>query len=106
MEYNKAAYDREQLEQSLQMAHSNSVMKLLTNKEALAAQKENMILAEDVYSITEKNFDLGLDSLSDVLNASSEMIKAQTNYVESLLNFVLSYLELKKSEGTIKEIIK
>ncbi len=106
LEYAKAESDRAQLDQSLRMAHSNAVMQLESNWDALNAQKENMVLAEDVYTITDNNFNLGISSLSDVLNASSELIKAQISYAESLHNYMLSLLELKKNEGKIKEIIK
>ncbi len=106
LEYAKAESDRQQLDQSLRMAHSNAVMQLESNWDALNAQKENMVLAEDVYTITDNNFNLGISSLSDVLNASSELIKAQISYAESLHNYMLSLLELKKNEGKIKEIIK
>ena len=106
IELKKANSDRVQLDQSLRMAHSNSIMQLRSNWGTLSAQKENMSLAEDVYSITESNFNLGISSLSDVLNASSELIQAQISYVESLHNYMLSYMELKKNEGKIREIIK
>lgn len=105
LEYAKATADRAQLDQSLRMAHSNSVMQLETNWDALTAQRENKDLAEDVYAITDKNFVLGISSLSDVLNASSELIKAQISYVESLHNYMLSLLELKKNEGKIRTIL-
>ena len=106
LEYDKTARDRDQLDQSLLMAHSNTVMQLDSNRETLETQKDNMKLAEDVYAITEGNFRLGLSSLSDVLNSSSELIKAQISYVEALHKYLQSYMDLKKSEGTIREIIR
>ncbi|MEA4937888.1 MAG: TolC family protein [Paludibacter sp.] len=105
MDLSKTVYDQAQLEQSLHMAHSNAVMQLESNKKTIEFQKDNMKLAEDVYAITERNFNIGISSLSDVLNASSELIKAQISYVEALHNYVQSYIDLKKNDGTIREIL-
>ncbi|MCF0173192.1 MAG: TolC family protein [Bacteroidales bacterium] len=105
LDQDKASRDLSQLDQSLRMAHSNALMQMDSNRETLAAQRENMLLAEDVYDITEKNFNLGLNPLSDILNASSELIKAQISYVEALHNYLQSYMDLMKNNGTIRTFV-
>lgn len=105
IELDKTSKDQIQLEQSLRMADANARMGLESSRRTIEVQKDNMQLAENVYKVTDGSFKLGISSLSDVLNASSEMIKAQVNYVDALHKFVQAYIDLKKADGTIKEII-
>ena len=54
--------------------------------------------------VTESNYNEGLANLSDVLNASSSLIEAQMNYVNALSSGMKAYIDLKKADGSIKEI--
>ena len=106
IEMTKALQDEQQLEQSLTMAHSNATMQLENSLETIELQRSNKQLAEDVYNVTDSNFKDGISSLSDVLNASSSLIQSQISYVQALNSYVQSYIQMKKSEGTIREILK
>jgi len=106
IEMTKAVQDEQQLEQSLTMAHSNATMQLENSLETIELQRSNKQLAEDVYNVTDSNFKDGISSLSDVLNASSSLIQSQISYVQALNSYVQSYIQMKKSEGTIREILK
>jgi outer membrane protein TolC len=106
IEMTKAVQDEQQLEQSLTMAHSNATMQLENSLKTIELQRSNKQLAEDVYNITDNNFKDGISSLSDVLNASSSLIQSQISYVEALNSYVQAFIQMKKSEGAIREIIK
>jgi len=88
------------------MAHSNAMMQLENSLKSIELQRSNKQLAEDVYNVTDSNFKDGISSLSDVLNASSSLIQSQISYVEALNSYIQSYIQMKKSEGTIREILK
>lgn len=94
------------LEQSLNMAHENALLKLEDNRSAINVQKDNMALAEEVYRITEKNYSQGIASMSDVLNANSSLVQAQMSYADALNNFMKAYVELHKANGTIRELVR
>lgn len=94
------------LEQSLNMAHQNALLKLEDSRNAIQAQKANMALAEEVYRITEKNYLQGLASISDVLNSNSSLVQAQMNYADALNNFMKASVELQKANGTIRELAR
>ena len=100
----KAEKDEQMLRQSLAMNHSNSQMQLEQQLRTIESQHKNKDLAEEVYGVTELNFGEGISSLSDVLNASSSLIEAQMNYVNALSNGMKAYIDLKKADGSIKEI--
>ena len=102
----KAQLDEKMLVQSLTMAHSNAKMQFEQNRSTIESQKRNKDLAQDVMVVTEKNYNEGISTLSDLLNASSSLIQAQMNYINALNSSVKAYLDLKKADGTINEIIK
>ncbi len=104
VEIKKIEEDKAALSQSLQMNYSNSLLTFEQNREAFKAQAENVQLAKEVYVITENNYNLGISSMTDVINSSSDFITAQVNYVESLGKCLKAYVDLCKSNGTIKEI--
>lgn len=104
IEMMKTDGDRETLEQSLTMAHSNARMQLDQQIRTIEAQRRNKDLAQEVFNVTEFNYGEGISSLSDVLNATSSLIEAQMNYVNALSGCMSAYIELKKTDGTIGEI--
>lgn len=104
IEMMKTDGDRETLEQSLTMAHSNARMQLEQQIRTIEAQRRNKDLAQEVFNVTEFNYGEGISSLSDVLNATSSLIEAQMNYVNALSGCMSAYIELKKTDGTIGEI--
>ena len=102
----KAQKDEDMLVQSLTMSHDNARMQLEQQLRTIDSQHRNKELAEEVFTVTEYNFNEGISSLSDVLNASSSLIEAQMNYVNALSNCMKAYIDLKKADGTISEINK
>ena len=104
IEMMKTDGDRETLEQSLTMAHSNARMQLEQQIRTIEAQRKNKDLAQEVFNVTEFNYGEGISSLSDVLNATSSLIEAQMNYFNALSGCMSAYIELKKTDGTIGEI--
>ena len=106
IEIEKSLKDEEALRQSLMMGYSNARMQMDQNRRTIESQRRNKDLASDVLSVTESNYKEGLSSLSDLLNASSSLVQAQMNYVNALSNSIKAYIDLKKADGTIKEIKK
>ena len=100
----KAEYDGRMLTQSLNMAYSNALMQLEQNRKAMLTQKENMGLAREVYEVTERNYNEGISSLADLINANSSLIKSKVNYINALNNCIKAHIDLKKADGTITDI--
>lgn len=106
IEIQKSQLDEQVLIQSLTMGYGNARKQFDINIRSVESQHQNKDLAMEVMSVTEKNYNEGLSSLSDLLNANSSFIEAQMNYVTALNNCVEALIDLKKADGTIQEIIK
>lgn len=106
IEQKKILEDVSTLEQSLGMAYLNARMKLEDSRKTILSQKDNMSLAQEVYNITELNFQQGIASMSDVLNANSSLIQAQVNYADALNNYMKAFIDLRKANGTIRELVE
>lgn len=102
----KIREDAATLEQSLSMAYLNAGLKLEDNRKTISAQKENMALATEVYRVSEGNYSQGLASMSDVLNANASLIQSQISYADALNNFMKAWIDLRKANGTIKDIVE
>lgn len=106
IELMKIKEDEQSLSQSLTMAYQNALLKLTDSKKTIDAQRENMELASEVFRITDENFQQGLASMTDVLNANSSLIQSQISYADALGKYMTAYIELRQANGTVKSIVK
>jgi len=106
IELMKLREDEQSVGQSLTMAYQNALLKLSDSRQTIDAQRQNMELAAEVFRITEENYQQGLASMSDVLNANSSLVQSQISYAEALSKHMTAYIELRKANGTIKKIVK
>lgn len=105
LEIEKSHHDEAAMTQSLEMNWANASGQLEQQMRAVSAQRENKELAQKVFDVTQVNFDEGISSLSDLLNAQSQLVQSQMNYVNALSGGVKAYIDLKKASGTINELI-
>lgn len=106
IELMKLREDEQSVRQSLTMAYQNALLKLSDSRQTIDAQRQNLELAAEVFRITEENYQQGLASMSDVLNANSSLIQSQISYADALSKYMAAYIELRKANGTIKELVK
>ncbi len=74
---------------------------MLNNLSTIKTQKENVSLADEVYSSTQNNYNLGLASLTDLLNAETSWLKHRTATTKHCSNDKLAELDLIKSNGNL-----
>ena len=77
IEISKAQEDAQILGQSLNMAYLNARMRLADALGTIELQADNQELAREVFNVAEKNYELGLSSMADILNASQSLVQAQ-----------------------------
>lgn len=70
---------------------------------SINTNKDNMELASEVYDNTTLQYQQGLASLSDLLNAELSYRDAQNNYINSLLDYYLADLDVQKANGTLED---
>jgi outer membrane protein TolC len=69
-------------------------------------QRENMKLAERVYAISQEQYQKGMITLTDLLDAETSLTAAQTNHSLALVQMKISELEYRKANGTLLELEK
>ncbi len=68
-------------------------------------QRENMKLAERVYSISQEQYQKGVISLTDLLNAETGLSDSQTNHSLALVQMKIAELEYLKANGRLLSIM-
>ncbi|MGV3508698.1 MAG: TolC family protein [Sphingobacteriaceae bacterium] len=90
---------------SLNLAHKNANLSIRNNINTINSQRENVVLAKQVYSSTQNNYNNGLATLTDLLNAETSLVDAQNSYNQALLNYKLAEIQLIQSNGNIKSLL-
>lgn len=90
----------------LEMNYDNAKKQIAYSLQAINSQKANKELASEVFESARNNYKNGLASLTDLLDAESELVTAQNSYNQALLNFKVAEIELIKSKGDIKTLLK
>ncbi|HLR25085.1 MAG TPA: TolC family protein, partial [Fodinibius sp.] len=80
---------------------SDALADYQSNLSTLRSQRANRALAEKIYDDTRLQYQNGLASLTDVLNAETEMQQAQRNYLNALVKVHIAELDLDKAKGEL-----
>jgi len=64
-------------------------------------QKQNMVLAENVYNQTKKKFEAGTGSNTEINAAQTDLIAAQTNYINALYSAIVARVDYLKATGKL-----
>lgn len=89
----------------LDLAFENAKTQINNSIITLNAQRKNVQLAQEVFSNTQNNYNNGLASLTDLLNAETSLTEANNNYSSALLNYRVAEIQLIKSQGGLKSLI-
>jgi outer membrane protein len=66
------------------------------------AVKENVLLAKDVYEVINLQYNAGIKTYIEVVNAETDLRTAQINYFNALYQVLSSKIDVQKSLGEIK----
>lgn len=102
----KAKEDRVETTNALNLAYENAKIQLRNSLNTIEAQKKNAELAQEIYNSTQNNYNNGLASLTDLLDTETSLTQAQNSYTQALLNYKIAEIQLIKSNGNIKSLIK
>lgn len=97
--------DLEDTKLALDMAYQNSRTQITNSLATINSQRENARLAQEVLNNTQNNYQNGLATLTDLLDAENSYIEAQNNYTSALLDYKLAEVQLIKSKGELKTLI-
>lgn len=96
--------DLEDTKLALDMAYQNARTQITNSLATINSQKENARLAQEVLSNTQNNYQNGLATLTDLLDAENSYIEAQNNYTSAQLDFKLAEVQLIKAKGELKTL--
>lgn len=96
--------DLKETQLSLDMAYENALSSLRNSQIAIENQETNLKLAEDVLSNTRSNYQYGLATLNDLLDAERDLADAKNNLTSSKLDYKLAEIEYLKSQGKLKTL--
>ncbi|RZK49700.1 MAG: TolC family protein [Pedobacter sp.] len=102
----KLEEDRFQTRNGLNMAYENAKIQMRNSINTINLQKKNMDLALEIYQSTQNNYNNGLASLTDLLDTENSLTQAQNSYNQALLNYKVAEIQLIKSQGNIKSLVK
>jgi outer membrane protein TolC len=92
-------------EQAIKVEFSNFFIQFKNAIDNIQNEKENLALAESVYSNTQLAFSQGTGSSLDLVQSESALRETQNNYYNKLLTLYLAKLDLEKSQGTLINFI-
>ncbi len=91
---------------SLKAGYQSARKQIVYSLSAIKAQQQNAQLATEVYSSSQANYNLGLASLTDLLESQNSYIQAQNSYTQALLDYKLAELETMRSSGNLRSLLQ
>lgn len=96
------SYQRQMLENSIQIEVSQMRKTLITNLDLLKSQSENSKLAESVYIQSKIKYQEGVGTNLEVIDADNAFKQAQSNYFNALYDALIAHVDYQKSLGILK----
>lgn len=90
----------------MQTQYLNATNELMNNQRNFKKQKDNYLLAEDVYQVTTDRYREGIASMTEVLQDEMRMSEAQNNYLSAHYNYQMANLALLKLTGQMDRLLQ
>jgi outer membrane protein len=102
----KLEKQREYTMLQLNTVYESARTQMINSMNTIRLQKENMQLAQEVYYSSKQNYDLGLATLTDLLNAETSLVEAQNSYAQALLAYQVARIEMLKATGRTTTLVQ
>lgn len=96
---------QENTRKNLQTQYLNATNDLMNNQRNFKKQKDNYLLAEDVYAVTMDRYREGITSMTEVLQDEMRMSEAQNNYISAHYSYRVTTLMLLKLTGQMEALM-
>ncbi|QDP84317.1 TolC family protein [Chryseobacterium sp. SNU WT5] len=106
IELDKLEVDMKDTKLGLDLSYQNAKSQIENSLAALDSQKANVSLAETVAANTKSNYQYGLATLTDLLEAENALVEAKNNYTNAILDYKIAEIEFYKSKGELKTYLK
>jgi outer membrane protein len=105
IEIGKLKEDMYATTQTLNLDYDNAKTQIKNSIIILNSQQKNIELAQKVMDNTQNNYQQGLATLTDLLDAQTALYDAQNTYTVSLLDYRLAEVKLIKSKGQLRTLL-
>ena len=95
-------YQRQMLENSIEMEVNQMRKTLIMNLDQLQNQEENAELAASVYNQTKIKYQEGVGTNLEVIEADNAYKQAQSNYFNALFDALIAHVDYQKALGILK----
>ncbi len=100
----QAQLDIEDTKLAMELAYDNAMSQLENSWITIENQQENAQLAEEVLTDTQNNYENGLATLTDLLDAERALADARNNLTNAQLDYRLAEIEVLKSQGKLRTL--
>jgi outer membrane protein len=90
----------------LRIKAADAARKLVAAVEAEKRQRQNVTLADRVFSISQEQYQKGVIPLTDLLNTETALRDAQTGQTQALIQMKIAELEYMNARGTILNLLE
>jgi outer membrane protein len=91
----------EQTKQNIDYEVTQAKLKMTSALLTIDVQKQNTVLAENVYNSTKKKYEQGLGSNQEIYTAQTELKVAQSNYYSALYDAITAKIDYLKAIGKL-----
>jgi outer membrane protein TolC len=95
----------EETRKTLGIQLADAARKLKNSRDAWVRQGENVKLAEQVFKVSEEQYNQGMITITDVLTTQTDLAEAQVGLVRALVQMKNSELDYMKANGNILSIL-
>ncbi|WP_379965192.1 TolC family protein [Epilithonimonas sp. UC225_85] len=106
IEIDKLEVDLKDKKLELDQAYQNAKSQIENSLSSIENQKANVELAESVLADTKSNYQYGLATLTDLLDAENSLVEAKNNYTTAILDYKIAEVQYYKSKGELKTYLK
>ncbi|MDO4224832.1 MAG: TolC family protein [Bergeyella zoohelcum] len=100
----QAQADLRETQLGLDLAFNNAKTQIQNSQITIKTQEDNVKLAEEVMANTRANYQYGLATLNDILDAEKDLADAKNNLTKAKLDYKLAEIELLKSQGKLRTL--
>lgn len=94
-----------QYKQSIKVELSNNEMQFQNAMDNIQTEQANLNLAENVLRSVQLEYEQGVSTAIDLVQAESSYRESLNNYYNKLLNFYIAQINLENSKGTLTEYL-
>jgi len=100
----RLAYD--DLKKSVDIELRGAYLDLETQKGSLIFLQDQLVFAEDNYNAVLRQYENGLATSLDVMDANALLLSSERNVADALYGYQLAHLKVRRSSGTLLKFVQ